>query len=513
MKRIISICLALLCAASPAFSQVTKSTLLTNVGTTFADNASGNITPATVRTFFTALINSFQQAPAARNVTGTTDTIGAPDYGQLITYSNAGSIAVSVPQITGSFTTFNFAITNLGAGTATFTPAGGTLINGASSLAVASGNAAIIISDGTNYQILRTVSSGGTVTGPGTTTDTALASWNGTAGTLLRNNVVTLNPGGVLAGVTGETITANSLTPLAIQDAISSQDILKVGVVPSTNCDGGYVGTPGNGPCSQVALTQNGSNAWSALALTSTNSRVLIGSIGSGGNPEIIVADTNVFGIPVWGGGNQAGVGFVTAARTGSGQPSFIPFVNLGASSGTPTGAEGSMDLEVYSGSNDGQTQGGIFYFNATGCTKWSTSTCSATQAGGRLGEDSGSGMSADGLFTQTETASMNFYADAAFTGTHNDGSYTAKSNIVFAEATATNTPEGVVGGFYSPGTFAVGAWARSGNSFTGGLGTITMKGGAAVPSAMAGTGILYVTAAGVLHYRGPTSDTPVAGP
>lgn len=88
---------------------------------------------------------------AVRAVVGTTDTILAADRGKLVTYSNAASIAVTIPQATGSFTTpFKFSFVNLGAGTVTFTPTTST-INGAATLTAATGDGGEIFSDGTNY--------------------------------------------------------------------------------------------------------------------------------------------------------------------------------------------------------------------------------------------------------------------------------------------------------------------------------------------------------------------------
>lgn len=99
------------------------------------------------------------QAPSAtdnigggvRAVTGTTDTILTGDHGKLVTYSNASSIAVTLPQATGSFTTpFYFAAQNIAAGVVTITPTTST-IDGFASISLKHNEGLRVYSDGTNY--------------------------------------------------------------------------------------------------------------------------------------------------------------------------------------------------------------------------------------------------------------------------------------------------------------------------------------------------------------------------
>lgn len=87
--------------------------------------------------------------------TGTTYTFVAGDSGKLVTFSNASSVAVTLPQATGSFTTgWNVQVTNLGAGTVTITPTTST-IDGAATLVLQTNQGAVIVSDGTNYSTQR----------------------------------------------------------------------------------------------------------------------------------------------------------------------------------------------------------------------------------------------------------------------------------------------------------------------------------------------------------------------
>lgn len=86
--------------------------------------------------------------------TGTTYTVQASDNGKLITFSNGSAIACSLPDASGFDPQFTFAVTNLGAGTVTITPATSPStchIDGAASLVLTTGQGAHIYSDATDY--------------------------------------------------------------------------------------------------------------------------------------------------------------------------------------------------------------------------------------------------------------------------------------------------------------------------------------------------------------------------
>lgn len=152
MRKLAWAVLAAVILASPAQAQKTKTQLGTELGQQLPDNNAGGVTPAILRQVLTDFYNSWQQYSGVNPQTGTSYTIQLSDYGQLVTFNNAGSVAVTLPAPTGSFSIFNFYVRATGAGTATITPQGGATINGAASLAVASGQAAWVISDGVNYQ-------------------------------------------------------------------------------------------------------------------------------------------------------------------------------------------------------------------------------------------------------------------------------------------------------------------------------------------------------------------------
>jgi hypothetical protein len=86
--------------------------------------------------------------------TGTTYTVLGSDRSKLVTTSNAGAIAVTLPQATaigGAFPAgWSAYIENIGVGTATITPTTST-INGGATLTLATNTGVRIISDGTNY--------------------------------------------------------------------------------------------------------------------------------------------------------------------------------------------------------------------------------------------------------------------------------------------------------------------------------------------------------------------------
>ena len=99
--------------------------------------------------------------------TGTTYTFLSGDRGKLVTQTNAAAIADTLPQATGAFGAGWFTwVQNRGAGTVTITPTTST-IDGAATLALTTGQGALIVSDGTNYYTMRGVgsaSSGGSGT-------------------------------------------------------------------------------------------------------------------------------------------------------------------------------------------------------------------------------------------------------------------------------------------------------------------------------------------------------------
>jgi hypothetical protein len=91
---------------------------------------------------------------------GTSYTVVAGDHAKLVTLNNASAVAVTLTAAATLGARFYCHIQNLGAGTATLTPASGT-IDGASSLDVAQGLGIALYSDGSNFYTERGMGSGG----------------------------------------------------------------------------------------------------------------------------------------------------------------------------------------------------------------------------------------------------------------------------------------------------------------------------------------------------------------
>jgi hypothetical protein len=90
-----------------------------------------------------------------RAVTAASDTIVSTDCGGLVTYSNSGAVAVSLPQaaLGGNFLAgCPITVHNYGSGTVTFTVGSGN-IGGNTTQAVNAGRGCLLVSDGTNWQL------------------------------------------------------------------------------------------------------------------------------------------------------------------------------------------------------------------------------------------------------------------------------------------------------------------------------------------------------------------------
>jgi hypothetical protein len=139
-----------------ANAQSSKTAIDTLAASSFQDNSFGAITPAAMRAFLGTLVPSFQQYAAVNAQVGTSYTVKAEDYGQLVTFDNSAAVTVTLPSPTAAagFYPFSFYASNLGTGTATLKPPGGVTINGASNLALVTGQTVFVVADGSNYQIV-----------------------------------------------------------------------------------------------------------------------------------------------------------------------------------------------------------------------------------------------------------------------------------------------------------------------------------------------------------------------
>ncbi len=178
--------------ASGALAQGTakpKSSLNAEIASQFADQSAGAITPSVLRTVTQDMVASWQQGAGVNAQVGITytvvgDTSGFSDNGKVVTFNNASPVAVTLPGAgAAGFNPFSFYALDVGSGAVTITPSIGT-INGAGSLVLAQNQSVLIVSDGTNWQVIKGFGSG-TVAGPGSTTSGDLATWANNSGSLL----------------------------------------------------------------------------------------------------------------------------------------------------------------------------------------------------------------------------------------------------------------------------------------------------------------------------------------
>jgi hypothetical protein len=225
--------------------------------------------------------SQFAPGTNVRAVSGTSDTILASDNGNLVTYNNTSAVSVTLPQ-GGSAgfpdNAYTVMVRNYGAGSVTITPTTSTINNGASSLALAQNQGAILVLDGSgNYQaVLAAIGSGG---GSGTvsncSTADALAYYSATGTTvnclsgvgssgqaLLSNGSGSAPSFGSVGNVTASSLTTNVLPKATGSAAIGNSSVSDNGTMVSTSeavATGGLTST-GNvyGPApSAVTATGN----------------------------------------------------------------------------------------------------------------------------------------------------------------------------------------------------------------------------------------------------------------
>jgi hypothetical protein len=126
------------------------STMAAALGTTLSDLGQ-TITDTNVSGLIASLKAAFSLA-GVNAQTGTTYTVQASDRGKLITFSNASSVAVTLPQANtaGFDESFYCEFANIGAGVVTITPTTST-INGRANVTLFNGCGFSVLSNGTNY--------------------------------------------------------------------------------------------------------------------------------------------------------------------------------------------------------------------------------------------------------------------------------------------------------------------------------------------------------------------------
>ena len=256
---------------------------------------------------------------------GTTYTLANADCGTLNNFSNAASIAVTLPQAGSGG---NFAngwyndVCSIGAGTATITPTTST-IGGVATLVLTTNKCARIVSDGTNYQVV-TYGGGGSGTPGGANTN------------------VQFNNSGAFGGDAGFTYTTLGQVTIA----------------------GGTITTNNKA----LTITQTWNNAATTfdapLLVNITNTASAAGSLVAdlqvGGSSVFNVTKAGLINVPGQAGSAPATAGIQFASSTG--QPSAI-YVN-GAINDLEFSANGSASVMALWGSN-------TVFLNSIGVLNW----------------------------------------------------------------------------------------------------------------------------------------------
>lgn len=323
MKNLLNSLLALLMFVAPATAQSTKPQLNTEVSTNFPDNTTGAITPAILRTTVNDFISSWQQAPRVNAQTGTTYAFVVGDYGYLVTFSNGSPVAVTLPQATSTFATWNAMVCNKGAGAVTITPTTST-IGGSATLVLNQNQCDFIISDGANYQLFGSTAAlgigvGTTSVGGGTTTrvlyDNAgvLGEYpiSGSVSVCMSNSCTMTSPSlgtatGTALSMTGgltswnaTSIPAGGTTGTCTKFSSTSNFGMCFGSgAPTLSAAQGSIYLRSDGAsATRVYINNNGTTGWSAIPDTAGGS-LTVGTtpVGSGTTTRVLYDNAGVLG-------------------------------------------------------------------------------------------------------------------------------------------------------------------------------------------------------------------------
>jgi len=381
VRYLFALLITLLC--SPALAQCppnpppttpnNKAGLIANINSCFADNTSGAITPAITRGALTEMVNSWQQYPGVNPQTGVAYTLLTTDFGQMVTTSNAGAVTFNLPAASSAgFTSFSFFTQNLGAGTATLTPASGTVC-GTATKAVPQGWGAYLVSDGTNWQCLGpfNTSSGAagvtsvgltmpavfTVTGsPVTSSGTLAVAAAGNSGgipyfssatTMVSSGALTLNTpvlgGGAGGAPTSGTRSGNTTAFATTAGALTNTHCVSIDANGNFVDNGSACGTSSGGVTS-VGLTMP--------------------AVFSVANSPLIAAGT----LAVTANGTQGGIPYFNAATTMASTPALTSGAPvIGGGSGAPTVGTRSGNTTTFVTTTGTQVSGHCVSIDANG--------------------------------------------------------------------------------------------------------------------------------------------------
>ncbi len=300
-----------------AFSQLTPAT---TSSTTSAASSSPTVSAGVTASQASGIaVQAIQSTLGQVNAqTGTAYTTLNSDYGAIVTLDNASPVAVTLGgDGTGVQAQWWSFIQNNGAGTATLTPASGT-INGAASITLITGQSVATFFDGTNWWAATSIpGSGGTITAV-------------VAGTGLTGGG---SSGSVTLAIATTAVTAGSYTNANI--TVNAEGQL------TAAANGSSSGLPVNNPTFTGLMTgpqyaSNGSTPGIAAgAASGTSPTIAISGNDSGGSIGItpgIGATTGTLATVTWATAYPNGC-FVVVQPLGTGT-----FINVYAAVGTTTG-------------------------------------------------------------------------------------------------------------------------------------------------------------------------------
>lgn len=274
--------------------------------------------------------------------TGVSYTVVASDQAKLLTFTNAGAIAVTLPQATGSFGAgwwAEFVCLPGSVGSVTVTPTTST-IDGLTTLVLAPGNAARVVSDGTNYQVqrgTRPILHQQVFTASGTFTTPANTNTN----TVFKFTVV----GGGGGGGGGQTQQGSGggagATAIFWGSGLAAGNATTTVTVGGGGSAGVGAGNGGIGTASSIVFN--------ATTVTANGGAGGLNAAGSGGGAGGTASNGT---LNIQGGGG--GAGFPTTSQGGTGGNS-----SLGAGANSPGNGVGGPTGGNYGGGGAGGGTGG----------------------------------------------------------------------------------------------------------------------------------------------------------
>lgn len=331
-KFILGFVAALLLVAPAAAQQQIKAAVGIIGGKTY-DSTAGNIAGGCIGLSGTFPKQTISGVNAVDARTTTSEALADSDRCKLVTFSNGSAIAVSIAQAGsgGNFAAgWKGTVLDLGAGTATITPATST-INGASTLVITTGQGCDIYSDGSNYKANCGVGSGGGLTLAGSSGDFQKNNGSGNLGAYTPTQATAaLN---VFVGDSGAGGTKGLVPAPGAGDAAAGKYL---------GAGGGYSVPPGGSATpggSAGQLQYNNSGAFGGVTMAAHQVPVATGSgvvptfktvpdcVDSGGNHLNYTQSSDAFSCGTSSSGGGAGPTLTTA--TASDGDAHLQFTGL----------------------------------------------------------------------------------------------------------------------------------------------------------------------------------------